>query len=88
MVPGFVGLMAFGEWAAAEDAPALASVMAVVMVALLAVFAAGAMWFGAQARKLGARAGLVPAVLAGLAGVYFLVGFVVQLLTGGGPLGG
>jgi hypothetical protein len=88
MVPGFVGLMVFGEWADAEDAPVLASVMTVVMVALLAVLAAGAVWFGVQARKLGARAGLVPAILSGLAAVYFLVLFVAQWLGGGGPLGG
>jgi fatty acid desaturase len=88
MVPGFVGLMAFGEWADADNAPVLASVMTVLMVALLAALAAGAVWFGLQARKLGTRAGLVPAILAGLAGAYFLVGFVVQLVTGGSPLGG
>ena len=35
-----------------------------------------------------ARAGLVPAILAGLAAVYFLVLFVAQWLTGGSPLGG
>jgi hypothetical protein len=80
MVPGFVGLMAFGEWADAEDAPVLASVMTVVMVALLAIFAVGAVWYGVQARKLGTRAGLVPAILAGLAAVYFLFGFVAQWL--------
>ncbi len=88
MVPGFVGLMVFGEWADAEDAPVLASVMTVVMVALLAIFAVGAVWFGVQARKLGARAGLVPAILSGLAAVYFLALFVAQWLSGGGPLGG
>ena len=88
MVPGFVGLMAFGEWADARDAPALASVMTVVIVALLAIFAAGAVWFGMRARKLGARAGLVPAILSGLAAVYYLVLFVAQWLGGGGPLGG
>jgi hypothetical protein len=42
MVPGFVGLMVFGEWSDAEDAPVLASVMTVVMVALLAILATGA----------------------------------------------
>jgi hypothetical protein len=36
-------------------------------------------WFGAQARGLGTRAGPVPAILSGLAGAYFVVGFVVQL---------
>lgn len=72
MVPGFVGLMVFGEWANAKDAPVLASVMTVVMVPLLAIFAVGAVWFGVQARKLGARTGLVPAILSGLAAVYFL----------------
>ena len=87
MVPGFVGLMVFGEWADAKDAPVLASVMTVVMVALLAIFAVGAVWFGVQARKLGARAGLVPAILSGLAAVYFLVLFVAQWLGGGSPLG-
>ncbi len=88
MVPGFVGLMAFGEWSDTENAPAFASVLTVVMVALLAAFAAGAVWFGVQARRLGRRAGLVPAILAGLGGAYFLVGFVAQLLNGGEPFGG
>lgn len=88
MVPGFVGLMVFGEWADAKDAPALASVMTVVMVALLAILATGAVWFGVRARKLGARGGLVPAILSGLAAVYFVVLFVAQWLSGGSPLGG
>ena len=48
MVPAFVGEMAFGEWAQVPDAPVLASVMTVVMVALLAAFAAGAVWFGVR----------------------------------------
>jgi hypothetical protein len=74
MVPGFVGLIAFGEWAQVEDAPVLASVMTVVMVALLAAFAAGAVWFGVQANRLGRRVGLVPAILAGRGVVHSLVG--------------
>lgn len=86
MVPGFVGLTAFGEWANAKDAPVLASVMAAVMVALLAIFAVGAVWFGVRARKSGARTGLVPAILSGLAAGYFLVLLVAQWLAGGGPL--
>ena len=84
MVPSFFGLMGFGEWANAEDAPVLASAMAVVMVALYAVFAAGAVWFGVQARKLGARAGLVPAILAGLGVASILSGQIEYLLNGGG----
>ena len=87
MVPGLVGLMVFGEWAQVEDAPVLASVMTAVMVALLAALAAGAIWFGLQARRLGKRAGLVPAILVGLAGAYFLILFVAQQLSGG-SLGG
>jgi hypothetical protein len=59
----------------AQDAPVLASVLAVVMVAPLAIFAAAAVSFGGQARRLGARVGLVPAILSGLAAIYFLVGF-------------
>lgn len=84
MVPSFVGLMGFGEWANAEDAPVLAAAMAVVMVALYAVFAAGAVWFGVQARKLGARAGLVPAILAGLGVASILSGQIEYLLNGRG----
>jgi fatty acid desaturase len=80
MVPAFVGEMAFGEWAQAEDAPVLASVMTVVMVALLAAFAAGAVWFGVQANRLGRRVGLVPAVLAGLGAAYYLLLWVAYLL--------
>ena len=83
MVPSFFGLMGFGEWANAEDAPVLASAMAVVMVALYAVFAAGAVWFGVQARKLGARAGVVPAILAGLGVASILGGQIEYLLNGG-----
>lgn len=88
MVPGFVGLMALGEWAQAEDAPVLASVMTGVMVVLLAAFAAGAVWFGVQANRLGRCVGLVPAILAGLGAAYYLLLMVVDLLTGPGPLGG
>lgn len=83
MVPSFFGLMGFGEWANAEDAPVLASALAVVMVALFAVFAAGAVWFGVQVSKLGARAGLVPAILAGLGVASILSGQVEYLLNGG-----
>ena len=39
----------------AQDAPVLASVKAGVMVAPLAIFAEAAVWFGGQARRLGAR---------------------------------
>ncbi len=88
MVPGFVGLMAFSEWAQVEDAPVLASVMTVVMVALLAAFAAGAVWFGVQAKRLGRRVGLVPAILAGLPVAFYLLLMVADLLNGDKPLGG
>ncbi len=88
MVPGFVGLMAFGEWAQVEDAPVLASVLTVVMVALLAAFAAGAVWFGVQANRLGRRVGLVPAILAGLPVAFYLLLMVADLLNGDKPLGG
>ncbi len=88
MLPGFVGLMAFGEWAMAEDAPVLASVMAVVMTALLAAFVAGAVWFGVQAFRLGRRVGLVPAVLAGLPAAFYLLLWLADLLNGDKPLGG
>jgi hypothetical protein len=37
----------------------LASVMTVVMVALVVAFAADAVWFGVQAYRLGRRVGLV-----------------------------
>jgi hypothetical protein len=80
MVPGYLGLIAFVLLAAEENAPVVASVMAAVMLALLAVFATGAVWFGVQARRLGRRAGLVPAILAGLGVVYFLVGGLVMLV--------
>jgi len=88
MVPGFVGLMAFGEWAMAEDAPVLASVMTVVMLALVAAFVAGAVWFGVQAFRLGRRVGLVPAILAGLPVAFELLLIVADLLNGSKPLGG
>ena len=58
----------------------MGSAMALVMLALLAVFATGAVWFGVQAKRLGRRAGLVPAILAGLGVVYFLVGGLVMLV--------
>jgi hypothetical protein len=87
IVPGFVGLMAFGEWAQVEDAPVLASVMTVVMTVVLAAFAAGAVWFGVQANRLGRRVGLVPAILAGLAAAYYLLLWVAYLL-GAIPSGG
>ena len=80
MVPGYVGLIALIEWADSDNAPVVASVMAVVMLALLAVFATGAVWFGVQAKRLGRRAGLVPAILGGLGVVYFLVVFLVSLV--------
>jgi hypothetical protein len=88
MVPGFVGLMAFGEWAQVEDAPVLAPVMTVVMTALLAAFVAGAVWFGVQAFRLGRRVGLVPAVLAGLPTAFYLLLIVADILNGDKPLGG
>ena len=80
MVPGYLGLIAFILLANEENAPVAASVMALVMLALLAVFATGAVWFGVQAKRLGRRAGLVPAILAGLGVVYFLVGGLVMLV--------
>jgi MFS family permease len=80
MVPGYLGLIAFILLANEENAPLVASVMALVMLALLAVFATGAVWFGVQANRLGRRLGLVPAILAGLSVVYFLVGGLVMLL--------
>ena len=88
MVPGSVGLMAFGEWAQVEDAPVLASVMTVVMTALLAAFAAGAVWFGVQAFRLGRRVGLAPAILAGLPVAFDPLLIVADLLNGDKPLGG
>ena len=88
MVPGAVGLMAFGEWAQVPDAPVLASVMTVVMLALVAAFAAGAVWFGVQAFRLGRRVGLVPAILAGLPVAFELLLVVADLLNGDKPLGG
>ena len=66
MVPGYLGLIAFILLANEENAPLVASVMCAVMLALLAVFATGAVWFGVQANRLGRRLGLVPAILAGL----------------------
>ena len=88
MVPGAVGLMAFGEWAQIPDAPVLASVMAVVMLALVATFVMGAVWFGVQAFRLGRRVGLVPAILAGLPTAFYLLLIVADLLNGDKPLGG
>ena len=88
MVPGFVGLTAFGEWAMAEDAPVIAPVMTAVMLALLAAFAVGAVWFGVQAFRLGRRVGLVPAVLAGLPTAFYLLLWLADLLNGDKPLGG
>jgi fatty acid desaturase len=88
MVPGAVGLMAFAEWAQVPDAPVLASVMTVVMLALVAAFVAGAVWFGVQAFRLGRRLGLVPAILAGLPVAFELLLVVADLLNGDKPLGG
>ena len=88
MVPGFVGLTAFGTWAQAEDAPILAPVMTAVMYALLAAFVAGAVWFGVQAFRLGRRVGLVPAILAGLPVAFYSLLIVADLLNGDKPLGG
>jgi hypothetical protein len=87
MVPGYVGLIAFIAWADTENAPVVASVMCAVMLALLAVFATGAVWFGVQANRLGRRVGLVPAILAGLGVAYYLLLWVAYLL-GAIPSGG
>ena len=80
LVPGYLGLIASIYWADSDNGPLVASVMPAVMLALLAVFATGAVWFGVQAKRLGRRAGLVPAILAGLGVVYFLVGGIVMLV--------
>jgi MFS superfamily sulfate permease-like transporter len=88
MVPGAVGAMTFAEWAQVEDAPVLATVMTVVMAALLAAFAAGAVWFGVQAFRLGRRVGLVPVILAGLPVAFYLLLIVADILNGDKPLGG
>jgi len=88
MVPGAVVLMAFGEWAQVPDAPVLVSVMTVVMLALVASFAAGAVWFGVQAFRLGRRVGLVPAILAVLPVAFELLLVVADVLNGDKPLGG
>ena len=88
MVPGAVGAMAFAEWAQVPDAPILASVLTVVMAALLAAFAAGAVWFGVQAFRLGRRLGLVPVILTCIPVVFYLLLWVADLLNGDKPLGG
>jgi hypothetical protein len=45
-------------------------------------------WFGVQANRLGRRAGLVPAILAGLPVAFELLLIVADVLNGSKPLGG
>lgn len=88
MAPVFVGTFVFGEWGIEKDAPWFVVPLGIL---LFAAFAAAAAWFGVRASKAGRRAGLVPAIIGGVAGGYMVVinriGLIVRLVTGQ-PLGG